>query len=117
MAAPGGVEVLVGVSRDATFGHVMTFGLGGVYVEVFKDVARRLLPLQRHEAEAMVREIRSFSLLEGARGRPKADVAALIDLLMRVSDFVGAHVQQIDEIDLNPCGSAPRGRACSRSMR
>ena len=102
MAAPGGVEVLVGVSRDATFGHLMTFGLGGVYVEVFKDVARRLLPLQRHEAESMVREIRSFSLLDGARGRPKADVAALIDLLMRVSDFVGAHVQQIDEIDLNP---------------
>ncbi|HET9207034.1 MAG TPA: acetate--CoA ligase family protein [Burkholderiaceae bacterium] len=110
MAPPGGVEALVGVSRDPTFGHVMTFGLG-VYVEVFKDVARRLLPLQRHDAEAMVREIRSFALLDGARGRPKADVAALIELLMRVSDFVGAHVQQVDEIDLNPVwvGAAGQG--------
>jgi hypothetical protein len=74
-------------------------------------VARRLLPLQRHEAEAMVQEIRSFSLLDGARGRPKADVAALVGLLLRVSDFVAAHVQQIDEIDLNPVwvGAAGQG--------
>jgi acetate---CoA ligase (ADP-forming) len=69
---------------------------------VFKDVSRRLLPLQCEEADAMVREVRSFALLDGARGRPKADVAALVDLLMHVSDFVGAHAESIDEIDLNP---------------
>ncbi len=102
MAAPGGVEVFIGVSRDPVFGHVMTFGLGGIYVEVFKDVARRLLPLQPEEAAAMIREIASFALLDGARGRPKADVAALADLLLKVSDFVGANAEQIDELDLNP---------------
>jgi acetate---CoA ligase (ADP-forming) len=102
MATGGLAEVLVGVSRDPVFGHVLTFGLGGVYVEVFKDVSRRLLPLQREEADAMVREVRSFALLDGARGRPKADVTALVDLLMQVSDFVGAHAESIDEIDLNP---------------
>jgi acetate---CoA ligase (ADP-forming) len=102
MATGGLAEVLVGVSRDPVFGHVLTFGLGGVYVEVFKDVSRRLLPLQCEEADAMVREVRSFALLDGARGRPKADVAALVDLLMHVSDFVGAHAESIDEIDLNP---------------
>jgi acyl-CoA synthetase (NDP forming) len=102
MLTDGLAEVLVGVSRDPVFGHVLTFGLGGVYVEVFKDVSRRMLPLQREEAAAMVREVKSFALLDGARGKPKADVEALVDLLMRVSDFVGAHAESIDEIDLNP---------------
>ncbi len=111
MRTDGLAEVLVGVSRDPVFGHVLTFGLGGVYVEVFKDVSRRLLPLQREEADAMVREVKSFALLDGARGRPKADVAALVDLLMRVSDFVGTHADSIDEIDLNPVwvGAAGQG--------
>lgn len=102
MLPAGGIETLVGVSRDPVFGHMLTFGLGGVYVEVFKDVSRRLMPLQREEAEAMVREIRSFPLLDGARGRPRADVPALVDLLMTLSDFVGRHADEIDEIDLNP---------------
>lgn len=110
MAGAGGVEVLVGVSRDPVFGHLLTVGLGGVFVEVFKDVARRLLPLQREEAEAMLRETRSFVLLDGARGRPKADVAALVELLMKVSDFVGAHADRIDEIDLNPVWVGPAGQ-------
>lgn len=110
MAAAGGVETFVGVSRDPVFGHVLTFGLGGVYVEIFKDVARRLLPLQREEAHAMVREIRSFALLDGARGRPKADVEALVDLLLAVSDFVGRHRAQIQELDLNPVWVGPAGQ-------
>ncbi|MBI5255139.1 MAG: acetate--CoA ligase family protein [Burkholderiales bacterium] len=110
MAAAGGVEVLVGVSRDPVFGHVLTFGLGGIYVEVFKDVSRRLLPLTRAEAERLVREPRSFALLDGARGRPQADVAALVELLLKVSDFVGAHAQQIDEMDLNPVWVGPAGQ-------
>lgn len=110
MAAAGGVETFVGVSRDPVFGHVLTFGLGGIYVEIFKDVSRRLLPLQRPEAEAMIREIRSFALLNGARGRPKADVEALTELLMKVSDFVGAHADRIDELDLNPVWVGPAGQ-------
>lgn len=110
MAAGGGVEVFVGVSRDPVFGHVLTFGLGGIYVEIFKDVARRLLPLQREEAHAMVREIRSFPLLDGARGRPEADVEALVGLLMAVSDFVGRHAGEIQELDLNPVWVGPCGQ-------
>mgnify|MGYP000897750941 CR=1 FL=1 len=109
MAGAGGVEVLVGVSRDPVFGPVLTFGLGGIHVELFQDVARRLLPLTRPEAERLVREPRSFALLDGARGRPKADVAALVDLLLAVSDFVGAQGDRIDEIDLNPVWVGPAG--------
>lgn len=110
MAAPGGVETFVGVSRDPVFGHVMTFGLGGIYVEVFKDVSRRLLPLQPEEADAMVREIKSFPLLEGARGRPRADLAALKALLLKVSDFVAANAEAVDELDLNPVWVGAEGQ-------
>lgn len=110
MAAAGGVEVLVGVSRDPVFGHVLTFGLGGIHVELFKDVSRRLLPLTRAEAEALVREPRSFALLDGARGRPRADVPALVELLLKVSAFVGAHAAAIDELDLNPVWVGPLGQ-------
>jgi acyl-CoA synthetase (NDP forming) len=110
MAPAGGVEVLVGVSRDAVLGPVLTFGLGGIHVELFRDVARRVLPLSRTEAEAMVREIRAFPLLDGVRGRPKADVPALVDLLMKVSGFVAAHASQLDEMDLNPVWVGPVGQ-------
>ena len=100
MAPPGGVETLIGVHRDPVFGTVLTFGLGGIYVEVFKDVSRRLLPLTPTDARAMIREVRCFALLDGARGRPKADIAALEALLLKVSDFVIAH--EVEEMDLNP---------------
>lgn len=111
MAPAGGVEVLVGVSRDPVFGPVLSFGLGGIHVELFRDVARRLLPLTRAEAERLVREPRSFALLDGARGRPKADLEALVELLLKVSDFVAAQGDRIDEIDLNPVwvGSVGQG--------
>lgn len=102
MALGAGVETLVGVTRDPVFGPVLTFGLGGIHVELLRDVARRVLPLSRTEAEAMVREIRAFPLLDGLRGRPVADVPALVELLLKVSDFVGAHPGQIDELELNP---------------
>lgn len=111
MAPRGGTELMVGVTRDPVFGHVMTFGLGGVYVEILRDVTRRLLPLAAEDAAAMVREIRSFALLDGARGRPKADLAALEALLLRVSDFVVSHADRIEEMDLNPVwvGAASEG--------
>lgn len=102
MAPRGGTELMVGVTRDPVFGHVMTFGLGGIYVEVLRDVTRRMLPIGARDAAAMVREIRSFALLDGARGRPKADLAALEALLVRVSDFVVANADRIEEMDLNP---------------
>ncbi len=102
MAPRGGTELMVGVTRDPVFGHVMTFGLGGIYVEVLRDVTRRMLPIGPRDAAAMVREIRSFALLDGARGRPKADLAALEALLLRVSEFVVANADRIEEMDLNP---------------
>lgn len=110
MAPAGGVEVLVGVTRDPVFGPVLTFGLGGVHVELFQDVARRLLPLNRAEAERLVREPRSFALLDGARGRPRADVPALVDLLLQVSAFVTVQGDRIDEMDLNPVWVGPAGQ-------
>ena len=111
MAPRGGVELMIGVTRDPVFGHVMTFGLGGIYVEIFRDVTRRLLPIGPRDAAAMVREMRSFALLDGARGRPKADVAALEALLVRISDFVARHADRLEEMDLNPVwvGAAGEG--------
>lgn len=102
MAPRGGTELMIGVTRDPVFGHVLTFGLGGIYVEVLRDVTRRMLPISPRDASAMVREIRSFALLDGARGRPAADVAALEVLLLRVSDFVQDHAERIEEMELNP---------------
>jgi acyl-CoA synthetase (NDP forming) len=102
MAPRGGTELMVGVTHDPVFGHVMTFGLGGIFVEILRDVTRRMLPLDAASASAMVREMRCFPLLDGARGRPAADVAALEALLLRISDFVVAHAHRIEEMDLNP---------------
>jgi acyl-CoA synthetase (NDP forming) len=110
MAGPGGVETLIGVSRDPVFGPVITFGLGGVHVELFRDVVHRVLPLSRAEAESMVREIRAHRLLEGVRGRPPADVAALVDLLVQVSEFVAGQAGALDEMDLNPVWVGPQGQ-------
>ncbi|HKX95391.1 MAG TPA: acetate--CoA ligase family protein [Methylibium sp.] len=102
MAPGGGVELMAGVTRDPVFGHVMTFGLGGVYVEILRDVTRRLLPLSPADAASMVREMRCFPVLAGARGRPVADVPALERLLLGVSEFVMANTARIEEMDLNP---------------
>ncbi len=102
MAPADGLEVLVGVSRDPVLGHVLTFGLGGIYVEIFHDVARRMLPLTPAHADAMLREVRCYPLLAGARGQAPRDIAALRELLIKVSDFVVANAAAIDEMDLNP---------------
>ncbi|WP_422085175.1 acetate--CoA ligase family protein [Variovorax sp.] len=102
MAPSGGIELMAGVTRDPVFGHVMTFGMGGVYVEILRDVTRRLLPLSAADAASMVREMRCFPVLAGARGRPVADVPALERLLMGVSEFVMANAERIEEMDLNP---------------
>ncbi|MBY4898477.1 acetate--CoA ligase family protein [Cupriavidus sp. AU9028] len=102
MAPAGGIELMVGVTRDPVFGHVMTFGLGGIHVEILRDVSRRMLPLQAGEAAALVREIRAFPLLAGARGRPPADLSGLEALLMQVSRFVADNAGWIEEMDLNP---------------
>ncbi|MCJ7510129.1 MAG: acetate--CoA ligase family protein [Dehalococcoidia bacterium] len=100
MARPG-VEVIMGMTTDPQFGPVLMFGLGGVFVEVLKDVAFRIVPLEPRDARQMIRDIRGFPVLEGFRGQEPADLAALEDMLMRLSAFVEQH-PEIRELDLNP---------------
>jgi acyl-CoA synthetase (NDP forming) len=100
MAAPG-QEVIIGVTKDLQFGHAVMFGLGGIMVEVMKDVSFRIVPLSGKDAAEMTSEIRGARALEGVRGRKSADVAAVRDLLVRVSDLVSRH-PGIEEMDLNP---------------
>ena len=99
--APAGTEVIVGMSKDPQFGPVLMFGLGGILVEVLKDVAFRIVPLEARDARQMVREIKGFAVLEGVRGQPPADLAALEGLILKLSEFVEAH-PEIEELDLNP---------------
>jgi len=99
--APAGTEVIVGMSKDPQFGPVMMFGLGGIFVEVLKDVAFRIVPLEAKDAREMVRDIKGFPVLEGVRGQEPADLEALEGLILKVSEFVEAH-PEIDELDLNP---------------
>lgn len=101
MAKPG-IETIIGVSRDPIFGPAVMFGLGGVHVEVLKDVTFRLAPFGREEALRMIGEIRGRALLSGVRGAKPADVDALADLLVKVSSFAASHRDDIETIDLNP---------------
>jgi len=100
MARPG-VEVIIGMSKDAQFGPVLMFGLGGILVEVLKDVSFRIVPLAKRDAEEMIREIKGYPLLEGYRGQEPVDVSNLVELLLKVSDFVEQH-PEVKELDLNP---------------
>lgn len=104
-----GVEVIVGVSRDPVFGPAVMFGLGGVHVEVLKDVTFRLAPFDRDEALAMIGEIRGRAMLDGVRGAPASDIEALAALLVRVSEFAAAHADDVETIDLNPVIALPKG--------
>jgi acyl-CoA synthetase (NDP forming) len=103
-----GVELLVGVVNDASFGPVVACGAGGTAVELLKDVAVRITPLTDRDAAEMVRSLATFPLLDGYRGAPKADVQALEDLLLRVSALVEAH-PQVAELDCNPVKVLPDG--------
>jgi acyl-CoA synthetase (NDP forming) len=105
-----GVEVILGVKRDAIFGPVVMFGLGGIFVEVFKDVVFRLAPFDIDEAHKMIREIKGLSLLNGARGGPAADLPALASALVNLSSFAAAHIDAVDSIDINPMIVRPKGQ-------
>ena len=104
-----GREVLLGMSRDPQFGPLVAFGLGGIYVEALKDVAFRVAPFSREEAEEMIHEIRSYPLLEGIRGEPPADHEAMIDSLLRISQLV-TDFPEIVELDINPLMVFEEGR-------
>lgn len=107
--AKKGVEVIVGVSRDPVFGPAIMFGLGGVHVEVLKDVTFRLAPFGRDEAMRMISEIRGLALLKGARGAAPSDIDAIAELLVRLSHFAAAHADDIETVDLNPVIALPPG--------
>jgi len=106
--AERGVEVIVGASRDPQFGPVILCGLGGIFVEVIRDVAFRALPLSRDDARAMMADIRAQALFEGVRGLPPADLDALAELLLAISRLALAY-PEIIEIDLNPVVLHGRG--------
>lgn len=99
--APPGEEVILGLSRSPGFGSLLMFGLGGIYVEVFKDVTFRLAPVGRNEARRMVRGIKSYQILKGFRGKPAADTTALEKALVSLSDMALNH-PEIKEMDINP---------------
>ena len=104
----GGREVILGMARDPQFGPLLMFGLGGIYVEVLKDVTFRIAPLAGPEAEAMIREVRAFPILQGVRGEAPADLAALVEDILRLSQLV-TDFAEIAEIDINPLLVRPEG--------
>jgi acetyl coenzyme A synthetase (ADP forming)-like protein len=106
--ASGGRETIVGINRDPAFGPLVMFGLGGIYVEALRDVVFRIAPIGALEADDMIHAIRGVRLLEGMRGAPPVDFAALIDVLLRVSQLAIDH-PEIRELDVNPLLAFPSG--------
>ena len=104
--APPGVEVIVGMSKDPQFGPVFMFGLGGILVEVLKDVSFRIVPVTERDAREMIKEIKGYPVLQGYRGQKPASVPALEQLIVKVSQFVEKN-PQIKELDLNPIFAYP----------
>lgn len=96
-----GTEIIMGMIKDASFGPVVMFGLGGVLVEVLKDVSFRIVPIEKIDAQEMTSEIQGRKLLQGYRGQEPADVPCLQDMLVKLSDFVN-ETPGIEEIDMNP---------------
>ena len=106
----GGVEILAGVTRDPVFGWMLTVGLGGVWTELMKDARHKLLPVGPAEAEAMLRGLKGFRLLDGYRGAPKADVAAAAKAIAALSDAVLAGGPRLREVEVNPLLVMPQGK-------
>jgi acetyltransferase len=106
---PRGKEVILGITRDMQFGPMIMFGLGGIYVEVLKDVSFRIAPLSVESADAMIREIRSFPLLRGVRGEAPADIEGIRDSLLRLSQ-IAIDFPEIIEADINPLLVCPEGQ-------
>jgi acetate---CoA ligase (ADP-forming) subunit beta len=100
MARPA-TEVVIGMTKDTQFGPVIMFGLGGILVEILKDVSFRIVPLEKEDARSMIKEIKGYRLLEGYRGTEAANVSVLEDLLLKISKFAENN-PAVKEIDLNP---------------
>jgi acyl-CoA synthetase (NDP forming) len=106
----GGTECILGIHRDPVFGPMAMFGLGGIFVEILKDVVFRRCPFGPDVAEDMILSIKGAPLLQGARGRPKADIKALADMLSRLSAFAVAAGDRLQSVDLNPVFAMPEGQ-------
>lgn len=106
----GGVETILGVSRDPALGPVVMFGMGGLFVEIYKDVVFRVAPVSVAEARAMIRGVKAYAILAGARGAGPADVDALARAISRLSLFAAANAETICSIDINPFIVLPKGK-------
>jgi acyl-CoA synthetase (NDP forming) len=105
--APAGHEVIVGLKKDAQFGHAMMFGLGGIFVEVYRDVTFRVVPIEKRMAFDMISDIKGYPILKGIRGRKTADIGSIADVLISVSNL--AEKEKIIELDINPLMVSEKG--------
>jgi acyl-CoA synthetase (NDP forming) len=108
----GGTELILGTSCDPTFGPVVMVGLGGIFAEIFEDTSLELAPVRKPQAEAMLRNLKTFALLDGARGQPVADIDALSDAIVALSRFAVRHAKEVSEIDINPLLARAAGEGC-----
>ena len=109
--APAGVEVIIGAIKDPQFGPALMFGLGGIFVEVLKDVSFRVAPITKYDAQEMLQEIKGYPILTGVRGQEPRDTGALVDILLKVSKLV-IDYPAINQLDLNPVFSYSKGAKC-----
>lgn len=107
--ADTGTEVIIGVTKDPQFGHALMFGLGGIFVEILRDVTFRLIPLTESDAKEMIREIKAVKILDGVRGEKPRDTDALVDIIMKVSKMIDEN-PEIIELDCNPTFVYEKGK-------
>ena len=104
-------ELIIGMTTDPQFGPALMFGIGGILVELLEDVSFRIAPITEYDANEMIHEIKGFPILDGYRGKPKADIDAIVEVLMKISDLVTKH-EEINEMDLNPVFIYDKGLIC-----
>ena len=110
-----GTEVIIGTSKDPQFGPVIMFGLGGIFVEILKDVSFRVIPVEQKDAQEMIQEIKGYPLLQGYRGKEPASIPALVEMILKISKFIEEN-PQVKELDLNPI-FAYRNKAVAADAR
>ncbi|MHA2472618.1 MAG: acetate--CoA ligase family protein [Promethearchaeota archaeon] len=111
MAAEPITELIIGMTTDPQFGPALMFGIGGILVELLEDVSFRIAPITEYDAKEMIHEIKGFPILDGYRGKPKADINAIIDVLLKISDLAVKY-EEINEMDLNPVFIYDNGLIC-----
>jgi acyl-CoA synthetase (NDP forming) len=104
-------ELIIGMTTDPQFGPALMFGIGGILVELLEDVSFRIAPITEYDAKEMIHEIKGFPILDGYRGKPKADIDAIVGILLKISDLVTVH-EEINEMDLNPVFIYEKGLIC-----